>query len=137
MSQFIDPKDNGKGERTAPEGTIPGHSAVVDHSKLPLWFIKSRNTIYYVLSVIEVLLAFRFVFMLLGANRRSGFIMFLYGLTGIFTAPFEGIFSEYYSSGLSTGSVFDPAAPIAMIVYAIVALGLIKLLWVKISRDGY
>jgi hypothetical protein len=135
MDRFSEP-DNGQHGDKEKTGEITAGGAAV-HSKLPLWFIKSRNTIYYALSVIEVLLLLRFLFLLLGASRESGFISFLYGFTGIFTAPFEGIFHEYATRGLAAKAVFDPAVPIAMIVYALIALGLVKLLWVKISRDGF
>ncbi|MCX7842013.1 MAG: YggT family protein [Clostridia bacterium] len=104
--------------------------------KAPLWFIKSRNTIYYVLGVIEVLLTLRFIFMLLGANARSGFVAFLYSVTNIFAAPFSGIFNPFVTGGLVSRSVFDPATLVAMLVYALAGWGLVRLLWVKAARDG-
>lgn len=57
----------------------PGEAAVKPH--LPIWYIKSKNTIWYILSVIEVLLLLRFIFKLLGANTGSGFTIFLYSIT--------------------------------------------------------
>lgn len=137
MDQFRD-SNNEKKEDRIEIGKTPANAIAANyHSKLPLWYIKSRNTIHYVLSILEVLLLFRFIFMLLGASRESGFIAFLYNVTGIFTAPFEGVFHEYISPGLTSRSVFDPAIPIAMIVYALFALGIVKLLWLKISRESY
>src|SRR5262245_53713361 len=49
---------------------------------------------YFVLGVLEVILLLRFLFRLLGANEGSGFIMFLYGLSHVFVAPFSGIFNN-------------------------------------------
>lgn len=103
----------------------------------PLWFIRSRNVIYYLLGFIEVLLGLRFFFMLLGANPRSGFTSFLYMITGVFISPFTGIFNPLTTAGLVSRSVFDPATIVAMLIYALVAWGLVRLLWIKISRDGY
>lgn len=101
----------------------------------PLWYIKSRNSIYYVLGVIEVLLAFRFLFKLLGANQASGFVSFIYTITGILAAPFKGIFSTFVTEGLSARSVFEPSVIIAFIVYAIIAWGLVMLIRLKAARD--
>jgi hypothetical protein len=94
---------------------------------VPLWFLKTRNVIYYALGIIEVLLAFRFVFKLLGANPQNGFVSFLYSIAGIFSAPFSGIFNSFTSPGLAARSVFEPAAVIGMIVYSVLAWGLVGL----------
>lgn len=105
--------------------------------KAPLWYIRCRNSIYYVLGVIEVLLAFRFIFKFLGANPGSGFVGFLYTVTGIFTAPFSGIFNPFVTGGLVARSVFEPATVIAAMVYAVAAWGLVNLIRLKVSRDGH
>lgn len=107
-----------------------------DILKTPLWFLKARHIIYYILGIIEVLLAFRFTFKLLGANRQNGFVSFLYSITEIFTAPFSGIFNSFISSGLSAKSVFEPGTIIGMIVYAILAWGLVGLVKLKTDKDG-
>lgn len=94
---------------------------------MPLWYIRSRNTTYYILGIVEALLAFRFIFKLLGANPENGFVAFMYSLSGIFTSPFSGIFDPYISGGLAAKSVLEPATLIAMAVYALVARGLVGL----------
>ena len=101
----------------------------------PLWFVRSRNVIYYLLGLIEVLLGLRFLFMLLGANPRSGFTSFLYMFTGIFIAPFSGIFNPLTTPGFVSSSVFNPATIVAMIIYALVAWGIVRLMWIKVARD--
>ena len=104
---------------------------------IPIWYIRSKNAIYYALGVIEVLLVLRFIFMILGANAGSGFTVFLYAVSGILVAPFSNIFNPLTASGLVSRSVFDPAAIVAMIIYALAAWGLVKLLWVKVSKNGH
>src|ERR1700730_8456162 len=52
------------------------------------------NIIYFLLSVLEVILALRFVFRLLGASQDNSFILFLYNLSHLFVAPFNGIFHD-------------------------------------------
>ena len=48
--------------------------------------------IYFLFGILEVLLAFRLIFKLTGASLSSAFVGLIYGLTGIFILPFEGIF---------------------------------------------
>jgi hypothetical protein len=98
----------------------------------PLWYIKSRHGVYYVLGVLEILLAFRFLFKVLGANAGSGFVTFLYSVTWIFTAPFHSIFAPYSTAGLSAASVFEPGIIIAMAVYWLIAWGIVRLLKIKV-----
>jgi hypothetical protein len=85
---------------------------------------REQNVVYYILGVIEVLLGLRFLFKLLGANAGSGFVSFIYSLTSIFVLPFIGIFRTV----ASTGAVFEPATVIAMIMYGIIAYGIIRLI---------
>lgn len=106
-----------------------------EEKQLPAWYMKSRQVIYYLLSLLEVLLGFRFIFMLLGANPRSGFTSFLYSITGIFIAPFSGIFSPISTTGLASRSVFDPATLIAMLIYALAAWGIVRLLRIKAANS--
>ena len=87
--------------------------------------------IYFILGVIEILLAFRLILKLMGANVISAFVQSVYGLTSIFVYPFEGIFRRAYAPGVETTSVLEPATVVALIVYAIIAWGIVKL--VRIS----
>lgn len=70
-----------------------------------------------------LLLVARFLLLMFGASRASGFVDLIYGLSGPFVAPFNGIFSEpTYGS-----SHFDSATLVAIFVYAIIMVGLMKL----------
>jgi len=92
---------------------------------------KTEYLIYYFFGALEALLAFRLIFKLAGASLNSGFVRMIYGLTGIFTWPFEGIFRRAFAQGVETTSVLEPAAIVALAVYAIAAWGIVKL--VRIS----
>ena len=83
--------------------------------------------VYFVLGTLETLLAFRLVLKLMGASMASGFVNFIYGLTGIFILPFEGIFRRGITQGIESASVFEPSTFVAIIVYAIVFWGIVKL----------
>jgi hypothetical protein len=88
---------------------------------------KAEYFIYFLLGVLEILLAFRLVFKLTGASMSSAFVGLIYGITGIFVMPFEGIFRRAFAPGVETTSVFEPATVVAIVVYAILAWGIVKL----------
>ncbi len=112
---------------TQPDNTIPAQSTVVN---VPTE-VKVSNTqqfeyvVYFLTGIIEVLLAFRFILKLTGASTLSSFVSFIYGITGLFIAPFEGIFRRGISQGIETASVFEPANLVAMAVYALLAWGIV------------
>jgi len=91
-------------------------------------YLRLRKIVYYILGVLEVLFVFRLVFKLLGANPESPFVAFLYTLSGVFLAPFRGIFRTAVTEGIETQSVLEPANLIAMVVYALAAYGIVRLI---------
>jgi hypothetical protein len=80
--------------------------------------------VYYLLGMLEIILALRFLFRLLGASQDNGFIVFLYNLSYMFVVPFSGIFNNPI---LGTHNVFELSTLIAMLVYALIAWGLVAL----------
>jgi len=84
--------------------------------------------IYFLFGGLEILLAFRLVLKLTGASISSAFVGLIYGLTGIFILPFEGIFRRGYAQGVETTSVLEPSTLVAIVVYAVLAWGIVKLL---------
>ena len=89
---------------------------------------RARRIIYYVLGFLEVLLAFRLVFKVLGANPGSGFVSFIYSITQIFLVPFTAIFRSAVAQGIETKAVLEPGTIIAMVIYALIAWGIVKLM---------
>jgi len=84
--------------------------------------------IYFFFGVLEILLAFRLVLKLAGASLSSAFVSLIYSITGIFILPFEGIFRRGFAQGVETTSVFEPSTLVAIIVYAVLAWGIVKLI---------
>ena len=84
---------------------------------------RGTQIVWYVLGLIEVLLAFRFALKLLGANPEAGFSSFIYGVTYLFAAPFLSVFRITQVAG----SVVEWTTLLAMLVYLVVAYGIIKL----------
>jgi len=83
--------------------------------------------IYFFFGALEILLAFRLILKVMGASVASGFVGLIYSLTGIFILPFEGIFRRGTAQGLETTSVLEPSTLVALVVYAFLAWGIVKL----------
>lgn len=84
--------------------------------------------IYFFFGALEILLVFRLILKLTGASLSSAFVGLIYGLSGIFILPFEGIFRRGYTQGVETTSVLEPSTLVAIIVYAVLAWGIVKLI---------
>jgi hypothetical protein len=84
----------------------------------------AARVIWYVAGVLLVLLAFRFVFALLGANPNNGFANFIYTVSHPFVAPFFSLFGYNLRYGISR---FETYTLVAMAVYAVIAWGLARL----------
>ena len=84
--------------------------------------------IYYILGIIEVLLTFRLIFKLQGANPNSSFVSLIYSISQVFSVPFTAIFRSAATQGIKTKAVIEPSTIIAMVVYALIAWGIVKLI---------
>ncbi len=91
--------------------------------------------VYFLFGALEILLMFRMFLKISGANVSSSFVSMIYSITGLFVLPFEGIFSKAYTKGLETTSVFEPAAFVAIIVYIILAFGIVQLIGLLSRRE--
>lgn len=94
-----------------------------------------ESLVYFLFGILEVLLVFRLIFKLTGASFSSAFADLIYGMSGIFILPFEGIFHKAFAQGVETTSVLKPSTLVAIVVYAILAFGIVKLMRV-ISGEG-
>jgi len=79
--------------------------------------------VWYIVAIIDLLLLLRILFHLFGA-RSVGFASLLYSVTGFLVAPFRGIFPN----PVVEGSYFDMASITAIIVYALVGWGVVRLI---------
>src|SRR5665647_2457304 len=91
--------------------------------------------VYYILGLLEVLLGFRLVFKLLGANPGSGFVSFIYSISEVFLVPFNAIFRSASTRGIETEALLEPSTIIAMAVYALIAWGIVKLMAIIMGRN--
>jgi hypothetical protein len=84
---------------------------------------RGTQAVWYILGLLEVILAFRFVLKLLGANAGAGFTSFIYNVSTPFVWPFLNVFKI----SRVEGSVFEWTTLLAMLVYWFVAWAIIKL----------
>jgi hypothetical protein len=97
------------------------HDRTQQMANLRYW---TTTGIYFILGVVEVVLGLRFIFRLFGASQGNNFIVFLYNLSHVFVGPFNGIFND---QTIGTRSVFELSTIIAMLIYALIAWGLVSL----------
>jgi len=74
--------------------------------------------LWLVTGILLILLAFRFVLALLGANLANPFANFIYSGSYPFVAPFFGLFGYHYTYGVSQLELFTL---VAMAVYTVIA----------------
>jgi len=84
---------------------------------------RASQIVWYIVSLIEALLALRLIFSLFNA-REIGFTDFLYSLTNPLLAPFRGIFP---APGTDIG-FFDTATLLAMLMVALIGWALSSLI---------
>jgi len=82
-----------------------------------------RGLINLVVLIIELLLAFRLLLKFLVANPATPFVSWMYGITKWLVVPFAKIFPDWKVSRF----VIDSPTLAAIIVYAVVALLILKI----------
>ncbi|HET6746810.1 MAG TPA: hypothetical protein VFH06_01750 [Candidatus Saccharimonadales bacterium] len=91
-----------------------------------------RRVVWYITGIIIALLALRLVLLLLAANDTAAFVSFVYSLSGIFAAPFFGIFNYQPTYGQFT---FEVSTVVAIVVYALIGWGIAKLATLSRPQD--
>src|SRR5690348_6074802 len=84
----------------------------------------AARVVYLILGIIEALLVIRLILKLLAANPAAGSSSLIYGITAPLVVLFEGVFPN----ARGDGSVLEAATILAMIVYALVAWGIVQLI---------
>ena len=107
-------------------GTVPAQAtSTVATARTTSGVPTAERIVYFITGILMVLLAFRFVLSLLGANRNNGFGNFIYSVSYPFVAPFFGLFGYNVSYGVSR---FEIETVVAMVVYALVGYGITKII---------
>jgi YggT family protein len=82
--------------------------------------------IYWIFGLIEGLILIRFALKALSANPSAGFAEFIYGVTAPLVMPFVGLFGNPSAQG----SILELQSIMALIVYALLAWLLARLVWI-------
>ncbi|HEY7092081.1 MAG TPA: YggT family protein [Ktedonobacterales bacterium] len=88
--------------------------------------------IWLILGVVEALLIMRVILKALAANPAAGFVQFVYNASAPLLVPFRGIFP----TPASAGNVLELSALVAIVVYALIAWGIVWLLAILDPRQG-
>ncbi len=101
--------------------------------QITIWSL--NRFVYYLAGIVETFLVFRFTLKILGANPVSPFVSFVYSVSGVFEAPFRGIFRAAVTEGIETVSVLEPSTIFAMLVYLVLAIGIVELVKVITATE--
>jgi len=110
-------------------GGAPVREASVVKSSTPAR--RAMEVIYLLFGIIDAILLIRLVLKLLGANAHAGFAQFIYGLTDFFLAPFKGLLPTVVSGQ----SVLELSLIFAILIYSLIAVGLVRLVAISLSRS--
>lgn len=91
----------------------------------------AARLVWFIGAVIAILLAFRFVLILLGASTANGFANFIYTVSHPFAAPFFGLFGYRQQYGEAR---FELSTLVAIVVYLLIAYGISRLLTINQPR---
>ncbi len=120
---------------TAPAPTAAPASAPVQYTPAGQegsYNFRATAVVGFIVGIIDVLIAARFLGKLLGASSQSAFVHAIYQVSGVFVAPFTGIFGD---TGNKTNT-FETASLVAIVVYAVVAWGLVVLIRIMTAPKG-
>jgi hypothetical protein len=95
-----------------------------------IFTFKATQIIWLLFGILEVMIALRIGLKLIGANPASPIAVFIYGFTGLFLLPFQGLIGTPTSGDL----VLEISSIIALVVYALIGWALERIIWVIFYR---
>jgi len=121
--------------RTTTESASPAVS-VTEYASAPSYTLdrglgRFLRAAWFLLGLLEALLALRFVLALLGANPRNDFAAAVYGLTWPFVAAFRTLFP----TPASGGAVLEVYTLVAMLVFFLAWWVALKMIGVVLDRS--
>ena len=129
MSEFEETVTTSHDQGVSETGTqVEKQTRKVDTSYSASGKTIGENIVWYIVGTISILLAFRFILKLFGANRSSAFVDLIYSITDVLTAPFDSIFGVSRTTSGEVNSVFEPSIIVAGVVYALIGWGIVKML---------
>jgi hypothetical protein len=93
---------------------------------------RATAVVGFIVGIVDILIAARFLGKLLGASSQSAFVHAIYQVSGVFVAPFTGIFGD---TGTKTNT-FETASLVALVVYAVIGWGIVVLIRIITAPKG-
>ena len=86
--------------------------------------------VWLLLGILEVMIALRIVLKLIAANPDSLIVTLIYGFTGLFLFPFQGMTATPSAGGM----VLEISSMFAMVIYALIAWAVERIIWLIFYR---
>src|ERR1700736_3528804 len=120
---------------SAPAPASAPASAPVEHvsmTEVSSYNFRATAVVGFIVGVIDVLIAARFLGKLFGASAQSAFVNGVYQVSSPLVAPFTGIFGD---TGSKTNT-FETASLVALVVYAVIGWGLVVAIRIATAPHG-
>jgi hypothetical protein len=119
-------------QQSAPVSAPASAPAPVSITEEGRYNFRAAAIVGFLVGVVDILIAARFLGKLLGASAQSAFVNFIYQVSGPLVAPFQGIFGN----GGSKANSFETADLVAIAVYAVIGWGLVMLIRIVTAPRG-
>jgi len=119
-------------QQSAPVSAPASAPAPVSITEEGRYNFRAAAIVGFVVGVVDILIAARFLGKLLGASAQSAFVSFINTVSGPLVAPFQGIFGN----GGSKANSFETADLVAIVVYAVIGWGLVMLIRIATAPRG-
>ena len=119
-------------QQSAPVSAPASAPAPVSITEEGRYNFRAAAVVGFIVGVVDILIAARFLGKLLGASSQSAFVNFIYQVSSPMVAPFKGIFGN---GGSGTNS-FETASLVAIVVYAVIGWGLVVLIRIVTAPRG-
>ena len=94
------------------------------------FIVRLTQLVWLLFGILEALIGLRVLLKLIAANPNSPFAALVYNLSSLFVWPFSGLTRTPAAEGM----VLDIPSIIAMLVYALVAWAIVRLIWIVLDR---
>jgi len=119
-------------QQPAPVSAPASAPASVSITEEGRYNFRAAAVVGFIVGVVDILIAARFLGKLFGASAQSAFVGFIYTVSGPLVAPFQGIFGN----GGSSANSFETADLVAIAAYAVIGWGLVMLIRIITAPRG-
>ena len=119
-------------QQSAPVSAPASAPAPVSITEEGRYNFRAAAIVGFLVGVVDIVIAARFLGKLFGASAQSAFVSFIYTVSGPLVAPFQGIFGN----GGSKANSFETADLVAIAAYAVIGWGLVMLIRIITAPRG-